>query len=139
MEKALGVIPKYGRTKAKSGHRRFAVKKEGLNACNVIKNRLQNRCIFVKFLKFLRTPIWKKICEPLLLRSSKLAFGQRKKKKIWNSITLQIILAFYFNTTVNCVCKQSSSRSRDNEQDVQFELQQIPIKICVMFHNLFLD
>ena len=33
MKKALGMIPKYGRTKAKSGHRRFAFKKrraEGL-------------------------------------------------------------------------------------------------------------
>ena len=115
MEKALGMIPKYGRTKAKSGHRRFAVKKEGLNACNVIKNRLQNKCFFVKFLKFLRTPIWKNICEPLFQRSSKLAFGQLKKIYIWNSITLQIILAFYFNTIANCVCKQSSGQEIMNK------------------------
>ena len=39
----------------------------GLQACNFIKKRLQNRCFSVDIAKFLRTSIFKKICERLLL------------------------------------------------------------------------
>ena len=35
-------------------------------ACNFIKKRLQHRCFPVKFVKFLRTPTLKNICERLL-------------------------------------------------------------------------
>ena len=38
-----------------------------LKSCNFIKKRLQHRCFLVKFLKFLRIPLFKNICEQLLL------------------------------------------------------------------------
>ena len=37
-------------------------------ACNFIKKRLQQRCFPVKFAEFLRTTIFKNICERLLLK-----------------------------------------------------------------------
>ena len=43
----------------------------GLQACNFIKKRLQQRCFPVNIAKFLRTPILKNICERLLLESSR--------------------------------------------------------------------
>ena len=49
----------------KSSHQRCSVKK-GVKACNFIKERLQHKCFPVKFGKFLRTIILKKICERLL-------------------------------------------------------------------------
>ena len=36
-------------------------------ACNFTKIRLQHRCFPVKFVKFLRTPILKNICQQMLL------------------------------------------------------------------------
>ena len=36
-------------------------------ACNFIKKRLEHKCFPVKFAKFLRTPILRKICKRLLL------------------------------------------------------------------------
>ena len=42
-------------------------KAAGLQACNFIKKKLQHRFFPAKFTKFLRTPIWKNICERLLL------------------------------------------------------------------------
>ena len=66
-----------------SSHRRFSVEKGVLkNLANFTgkhlfwslfldsKKRLQNRCFSVKFAKFLRTTILKKICERLLLNLS---------------------------------------------------------------------
>ena len=44
-------------------------KDAGLQACNFIKKRLQQRCFPVNIAKFLRTPILKNICERLLLES----------------------------------------------------------------------
>ena len=38
-----------------------------MRACNFVKKKLQHRCFRVKFAKFLRVPILKKICERLLL------------------------------------------------------------------------
>ena len=38
-----------------------------LQACNIIKNRFQNRCSPVNVANYLRTPILKNSCEPLLL------------------------------------------------------------------------
>ena len=38
-----------------------------LEACNFIKKKLPHRCFSVKFVKFLKTPILKNICERLLL------------------------------------------------------------------------
>ena len=35
----------------------------GLKVCNFIKKRLQHRCFLVNIAKFLRTPIFKNICE----------------------------------------------------------------------------
>ena len=43
-------------------------KVSGLSTCNVIKNRLQNRCFLVSIAKFLTAPILKNICERLLLK-----------------------------------------------------------------------
>ena len=40
----------------------------GLKAFNFIKKKLQRRCFPVRFVKFLRTPILKNICERLLLK-----------------------------------------------------------------------
>ena len=40
-------------------------------ACNFIKNRLQQRCFPIKFAKYLRTPVLKNICQRLLLDLSK--------------------------------------------------------------------
>ena len=59
-------------------HRRCSIKKavlknfakftgKQLKACNFIKKRLQHRCFPVNIAKFLRTPILKNICKPLLL------------------------------------------------------------------------
>ena len=42
-------------------------KAAGLQACNFVKKRLQHRCFHVNGVKFLRTPISKKICKQLLL------------------------------------------------------------------------
>ena len=42
-------------------------KAKGLHAGNLIKKRLQHRCFLVNNAKFLRTPILKNICKPLLL------------------------------------------------------------------------
>ena len=42
---------------------------EGLKTWNFIKKRLQDRCFPLKFARFLRTLILKKICERLLLSS----------------------------------------------------------------------
>ena len=42
---------------------------EGLKTWNFIKKRLQGRCFPLKFARFLRTLILKKICERLLLSS----------------------------------------------------------------------
>ena len=39
----------------------------GLQTCNSIKNGLKHRCFFVKFVRFLRTPILNNICEGLFL------------------------------------------------------------------------
>ena len=39
----------------------------GLKACNFINKRLQHRVFSVNIAKFLRIPILKNICEPLLL------------------------------------------------------------------------
>ena len=38
-----------------------------LQACNLLKKRLQHRCFLVNIAKFLRTPILKNICKRLLL------------------------------------------------------------------------
>ena len=46
-------------------------KAAGLEACNVIKKRLQLWCFPLNIAKFLRTPILKNICERLLLRVPK--------------------------------------------------------------------
>ena len=43
----------------------------GLQACNFIKKKLQNKCFAVKFAKFLRAPIFRNIYERLLLTCSK--------------------------------------------------------------------
>ena len=43
------------------------IKLQGLRACNFIKKKLQHRCFLTKFVKFLRIPIVKNICERLLL------------------------------------------------------------------------
>ena len=45
----------------------FFNKVADLQACNFIKNGLQYRCFPVNFVKFLRTPTFKNICEQLLL------------------------------------------------------------------------
>ena len=42
----------------------------GLQACNFIKKRLLHRCFPVKYMEFLRTPILKNICDPMLLQRS---------------------------------------------------------------------
>ena len=46
--------------------------------CNIIKKRLQQSCFPVRFAKFLRTPILKKVCERLLLEI------QSEIKLVWN-------------------------------------------------------
>ena len=46
----------------------FFNKNAGLQAWNFIKKRLQHRCFLVNIAKFLRTAIFKNICERLLLR-----------------------------------------------------------------------
>ena len=38
----------------------------GLQACNFIKKKIQHKSFSVKLAKFLRTPIFKSICERLL-------------------------------------------------------------------------
>ena len=40
----------------------------GLQACNFIKKRLQQRCFLVNIAKFLRTPILRNICDGMLLQ-----------------------------------------------------------------------
>ena len=45
----------------------------GLQACNLIEKRLQDRCFPVNIENFLRTPITKNICEQLLLQSGSLS------------------------------------------------------------------
>ena len=45
----------------------------GLEACKLVKKRLQHRCFPVNTEKFLRTPILKNICEQLLLQSGSLS------------------------------------------------------------------
>ena len=45
----------------------FFNKNADLQACNLIKNRLQHRCFLMSIVKFSRTPISKNICERLLL------------------------------------------------------------------------
>ena len=45
----------------------FLNKAASLQACNFIKQRLQQRCSLVNIEKFLRTTFWKKIFERLLL------------------------------------------------------------------------
>ena len=47
-----------------------------LQACNVIKRRLQRRGFPVKFAKFLRTPILENICERLPLPISTLSLEE---------------------------------------------------------------
>ena len=39
----------------------------GIQVCNFIKKRLQDRCLPMKFAKLLRAPVSKKICKRLLL------------------------------------------------------------------------
>ena len=48
----------------------FFNKGAGLQACNIIKKRLQHSCFPVKFPKFSRTLTLKNICESLLLTHS---------------------------------------------------------------------
>ena len=48
----------------------------GLQACKVIKKRLQGRCFLVNVAKFLRTPVLKNICKWMLLNSY-------SNKKLW--------------------------------------------------------
>ena len=45
----------------------FLIKVAGLEACNFIKKRLQDRCFPVNIVKFLRIPIRKSYCDRLLL------------------------------------------------------------------------
>ena len=45
----------------------FFNKNADLQACHLIKNRLQHRCFLMSIVKFSRTPILKNICERLLL------------------------------------------------------------------------
>ena len=54
----------------RSSHWRYSVKERVLKnfTCNFIKKRLQHRCFLMKLAKFLRTAIFKKICERLLLQ-----------------------------------------------------------------------
>ena len=40
----------------------------GLKACRFIKKRLQHICLPIKYVKLLRTPILKNICDRLLLK-----------------------------------------------------------------------
>ena len=47
----------------------------GLKACNFIKKRFQHMCLPVKFSKFLRTPILKNICEPLIHAMTLFIYG----------------------------------------------------------------
>ena len=55
---------------SKSSQWRCSVKEHVFNnfGCNFIKKRLQHRCFLVKLAKFLRTSIFKNICERLLLQ-----------------------------------------------------------------------
>ena len=46
-------------------------------ACSFIKKRFQHRCFLVKFGKFLRTPILRKICERLLLQAEIMLYKER--------------------------------------------------------------
>ena len=55
----------------------------GFQACKCIIKRLQYRCFPVNTAKFLRTPIWKKICEKLLLYMFKLHETLRKYEEIY--------------------------------------------------------
>ena len=48
-----------------------------LQACNFIKKWLQHRRLLLKFAKFLRTPVFKNICERLLLSVAELEKAQR--------------------------------------------------------------
>ena len=45
-------------------------KSASLQVCNFVKKRLRHKCFHLKFVKFLRTPILKNICERLLLKLS---------------------------------------------------------------------
>ena len=58
-------------------------------ACNFIKKRLQHRCFPVKFKKFSKTFILKKICERLLLYGLKKE-ADRKYSEVASSEFLKI-------------------------------------------------
>ena len=80
-------------------------------ACNFIKKRPQHRCFPVKFEKFLRTFIFKNICERLLLKISPL------QKKLFIDFFHKIMIFLIITIT--------------------FEVLKFLLSFCVVFTNLF--
>ena len=68
--------------------------------CNFIKKRLQHTCSPVKFAKFLRTLILKKICEQLLLN----IFFQKHNTKVNTSmVTIDLSFINLYNLQKPCL------------------------------------
>ena len=89
----------------------FFRKKVCLQACNLIKKRLQHRCFPVKLAKFLRKSILKNICERLLLKIITL-----RKKTIHRFLSHNY--DFHNNT-------------------ITFEALKFLLSFCAVFANLF--
>ena len=64
--------------------------KARLKACNFIKKRLQHRCFYVKFAKFLRKPMLQNIWERLLLINGLLYFHAFHYSEYWVSLLIKL-------------------------------------------------
>ena len=90
----------------------------GLQACNFIKKTLQHWCFPMYFVKFLRTPILKNICERLLLFVSPQnnitnSGGKFGLDETWTECKVSIFLnvTILFNQMQPCNLKFAKSRA----------------------------
>ena len=74
----------------------------GIEACNVIKKRLQHRYFSMNIAKFLGTPILKNICERMLLKIT----GYTGTK--WIILLITFSLLFYSDTSLTRLFLTSS-------------------------------
>ena len=73
-----------------------------IEACNVIKKRLQHRCFSMNIAKFLGTPILKNICERMLLKITRYT-GTK-----WIILLITFSLLFYSDTSLTHLFLTSS-------------------------------